>query len=113
MTNTLKAAGYWAEFPVAYWMEQIAEIMCWLNVGESGVVIGGSGTGKSNLAGFLASRPDAVASFSAGKPDAFCFLQLDINSLPNLTPVFFYRGLVQALQDVAARVQAKLPGDEG
>jgi DNA-binding response OmpR family regulator len=101
MTNTLKVAGYWTDFPVTYRAEQIAEIMHWLNAGESGVVIGGSGTGKSNLVGFLASRPDAVAPFSPGRPDAFCFLQLDINSLPGLTPVFFYRGLVQALQEIA------------
>lgn len=99
MTDVLKSSGYWAEFPVTYRAEQVATILRWVAVGGSGMVIGGSGTGKSNLAGFLSSRPDAVAPHVTDEPDKYCFLHLDINSLPALTVPFFYRGLVQTLQD--------------
>lgn len=101
MTNALKTSGYWAEFPATYRAEQVAEMMRWVTAGESGVVIGGSGTGKSNLAGFLSSRPDAVAPHVTVEPEQYCFLHLDINGLPALTVPFFYRGLGQALQDAA------------
>lgn len=96
-------AGYWVDYPVTYRTEQVAEIMNWVNAGESGVVVGGSGTGKSNLVGFLSSRSaEAITPYATDKAETFCFLHLDINSLPTLTELFFYRGLVQALQDVSS-----------
>jgi hypothetical protein len=99
--TTTRSSNYWAEFPMTYRAEQVAEIMRWVAAGESGVVVGGSGTGKSNLTGFLSSRPDAVAPHVTVEPDKYCFLHLDINSLPKLTVPYFYRGLEQALQDAA------------
>jgi DNA-binding response OmpR family regulator len=69
--------------------------------GESGVVIGGSGVGKSNLAGFLGSRPDVINSYTDGKAARYCFLRLDINNLPGLNDRYFYRGLIQLLQETA------------
>ncbi len=101
MTNSRRALGYWANFPVTYRVEQVATMMQWIAVGESGMVIGGSGTGKSNLAGFLSSRPDAIKPYVTGGPDCYCFLSFDINSLPALTVPFFYRGLFQVLQDAS------------
>jgi len=108
VTNALKTSGYWTEFPVTYRAEQVTKIMRWVTAGESGVVIGGSGTGKSNLTGFLSSRPDAVAPHVTDKPDKYCFLHLDINSLPALTVPFFYRGLGQALQEAAEALGPEL-----
>ena len=101
MTTSKKSLSYWAEFPETYRAEQIATIMQWITAGESGVVIGGSGTGKSNLAGFLSSRPEVIGPYVSDDQDRYLFLHLDINSLPVLTAPLFYRGLVQALQDAA------------
>jgi DNA-binding winged helix-turn-helix (wHTH) protein len=108
MTNTTKGFSYWAEFPVTYRTEQVETIMQWVTAGESGVVVGGSGTGKSNLAGFLGSRPDAITPYVTGNPEQYCFLHLDINRLPMLTVPFFYRGLVQALQDTSESLGAEV-----
>ncbi len=108
MRNTSRTGGYWAEFPVTYRAEQIATIMSWVTAGESGVVIGGSGSGKSNLAGFLSSRPEAITPYINDDPGQYCFLRLDINSLPALTVPFFYRGLVQGLYDAAETLDPDL-----
>jgi ABC-type glutathione transport system ATPase component len=42
-------AGPWVDFPVEYYQEQVRDILGWLRAGESGVVVGMSGAGKSNL----------------------------------------------------------------
>ncbi|MCB0194906.1 MAG: winged helix-turn-helix transcriptional regulator [Anaerolineae bacterium] len=100
----LQTKNYWTDYPITYRTEQIETIMGWVTAGESGVVVGGSGTGKSNLAGFLGSRPEAINPFVRDNPDDYLFLHLDINSLPMLTVPFFYRGLVQTLQDASERL---------
>jgi DNA-binding winged helix-turn-helix (wHTH) protein len=107
MADSKTISGYWAEFPATYRAEQVATIMQWLAAEESGVVIGGSGTGKSNLAGFLSSRPDAIAPHTR-RPDSYCFLHLDINSLPALTAPLFYRGMAQTLQDTSEHLDTEI-----
>lgn len=104
----LQTKNYWSDYPITYRTEQIEIIMGWVTAGESGVVVGGSGTGKSNLAGFLGSRPEAITPFVTDNPDRYLFLHLDINSLPMLTVPFFYRGLVQTLQEAAERLGPEL-----
>jgi hypothetical protein len=89
--------GPWAEFPITYRQEQIRIILDWLRVGESGVIAGMSGSGKSNLLGFLASRPDAAQSHLGDTVADTCFTFLDINRLPNLIGTAFYRAMLQTL----------------
>jgi DNA-binding winged helix-turn-helix (wHTH) protein len=115
---------YWADFPETYRDEQVSIIMQWIAVGDSGVVIGGSGAGKSNLVGFLAGRPDVLARHLPNQAANSCFLYLDANSLPLITTANFYRGLLYTLQDATttlgpeltteiAAIVAKLPtGDD-
>lgn len=99
MMDAKSESSYWTEFPPTYRAEQVACIARWLAAGESGVVVGGSGTGKSNLAGFLSDQPAVISA----QPGHQVLLRLDINSLPGLTVPFFYRGLVQVLQDTSAQ----------
>ncbi|RME97580.1 MAG: winged helix family transcriptional regulator [Chloroflexi bacterium] len=108
MTAYTRSKNYWADFPVTYRAEQIAIITRWVSAGESGVVVGGSGTGKSNLAGFLAGRPDAIAPHLNDDPDSLIFLWFDINSLPTLSETYFYRGLIQTLIDASEAFGADL-----
>ena len=95
---------YWSEYPVTYRAEQIAVIMRWIAAGESGVVIGASGSGKSNLGGFLASRLDSLSPLGLDNSREYFCVRFDINSLPALTVPYFYRGLIKALQDSSARL---------
>ncbi|MBI1879916.1 MAG: winged helix-turn-helix transcriptional regulator [Chloroflexi bacterium] len=108
MTDVRSDSSYWADYPPTYRAEQAACIAKWLAAGESGVVVGGSGAGKSNLVGFLSSQPAAITSHLDHRPDTSCLLCLDTNSLPALTVPFFYRGLTQALQDAADQWGAEI-----
>ena len=62
-TQIFRPDTYWADFPQTYRAEQVSAILQWIAVGDSGVVVGGSGAGKSNLVGFMAGRPDVVARY--------------------------------------------------
>ena len=57
-----RGPGYWDDFPDTYRNEQIQTIARWIALGESGVVVGGSGAGKSNVVGFITTRLDVVGS---------------------------------------------------
>jgi hypothetical protein len=89
--------GPWVEFPVTYRQEQVQTILNWVRAGESGVVVGMSGAGKSNLMGFLASRPDAVRPHLGETTGSMCFLLLDANRLSSLSETAFYRAMLQSL----------------
>lgn len=109
MATATFSGGYWADFPVTYRAEEIAAIMNWLKAGESGIVIGGSGIGKSNLLGFLGSRPEAIHPHaSPAEMERYLFLRLDVNSLPALTVPFFYRALIQILQNASNRMETEI-----
>ena len=103
MTDAEPLTGYWAGFPTTYRAEQVATIMSWLAVGESGLVIGARGSGKSNLIGFLRSRPDVTSRHGPGSANNYFFLHLDLNSLPALTILDFYRGMAHVLQEAATQ----------
>ena len=98
-----RGGGYWSDYPESYRAEQVATIAQWLAVGNSGVVVGGGGSGKSNLVGFMASRPEVVCQHLSDEPEDYAFLHFDINSLPTVTTPYFYRGLLYAMQNAAAQ----------
>jgi len=100
MTATPSLANNkWTPFPATYRAEAVAEILRWITLGESGVVIGGSGTGKSNIAGYLAARTDVTSQHLPEPLDHYCFLTLDLNGLPVITTANFYRSLLFTLED--------------
>jgi len=89
----------WAEFPKSYCAEDVQTLLSWVAAGESGTIVGWSGTGKSNLLGFLATRPDVTGPHLPGDSNRYCFLLLDVNSLPEVTVSAFYRGMLQTLHE--------------
>ncbi len=97
-------SDYWLRFPVTFRAEQTTILCQWLAGGESGLIVGGSGVGKSNLVSFLMNRPDMIASYIPRQPERYCFLLLDMNALPAFTVPFFYRALFQALADAAEQI---------
>lgn len=96
----------WAEFPKSYCTEDVQTLLSWVAAGESGTIVGWSGTGKSNLLGFLAIRPDVTGPHLPGDGDRYCFLLLDVNSLPEVTVSAFYRGMLQTLYETAKALRA-------
>ena len=102
------ARGYWHDFPATYRAEEVAQILSWIGAQESGAIIGGSGAGKSNLVGFLTQRADVTGAYLDGAGETVVFLLFDINSLPLLNSVYFYRGMFQTLLEAADRLPAQL-----
>ena len=96
----------WSEFPATYRRAQVAEILGWVALGESGVVVGASGSGKSNIAGYIAQRSDVTSPLLPSAAENYCFLHFDINSLPVVTTTNFYRGLLYTLQDAVEEMPA-------
>ena len=109
MTNRgSRGVGYWSDFPDTYRMEQIEAIAKWIAVGESGVVVGGSGAGKSNVVGFLTTRHDVVGRYLPGDIDDYAFIHMDVNALPTINTPFFYRAMLLGLQNAARRIDPAL-----
>ncbi len=109
MTNRgSRGVGYWSDFPDTYRMEHIEAIAKWIAVGESGVVVGGSGAGKSNLVGFLTTRHDVVGRYLPGDIDDYAFIHMDVNALPAINTPFFYRAMLLGVQNAARRLDPAL-----
>lgn len=102
--------AYWRDFPQSYRREQIATVAGWALSGESGVLVGGAGMGKSNLLGFLTARPDALrVHMPEGAPPVYV-LRFDSNSLPTFSIAAFYRGLLYALREGSGQFGAAASG---
>ncbi|MEZ4662263.1 MAG: winged helix-turn-helix domain-containing protein [Caldilineaceae bacterium] len=99
--------AYWRDFPQTYRQEQIATVATWAQSGESGVLVGGAGMGKSNLLGFLTTRPDALQRHMPAHAVDTHIIRFDSNSLPAFTVAYFYRGLLFALRDGAGQFGAE------
>ena len=100
--------GYWSDFPDTYRTEHIEAIAKWIAVGESGVVVGGSGAGKSNLVGFLTTRHDVVGRYLPGDIDDYAFIHMDVNALPTINTPFFYRAMLLGVQNAARQIDPAL-----
>jgi hypothetical protein len=77
----------WTDYPADYRHAEVQSILAAVRAGECVAVIGLSGAGKSNLAGFLAQR--------AGEGEGFSLV--DCNRLGSLTPDNFFQLTRRAL----------------
>ena len=84
----------WDTFPANYREREVAQIATWIDAGESGLVVGLSGAGKSNVLGFVAHRLKGHGTLL--RP------LLDLNRLPEPTLAAFLRQLLAALDDAAS-----------
>lgn len=89
----------WNTFPADYRAAAVAEILRWVTLGQSGVVVGTSGTGKSNIAGYLVNRADVTSRYLPQDSQAYCFLLFDFNGLPVITTANFYRVMLYTLEE--------------
>ena len=94
-------ARAWAVYPDDYRKREVEVLSKWVRAGISGAVIGLPGTGKSNLLGYLASRPKAVAKDA---PFPAALVLVDVNSLIDGSLATFYRLILRSLREAHAQI---------
>ena len=94
----------WDSYPPAYRSTEVNALLDALRAGECAAVLGLSGSGKSNLLGFLANR---ILTGGANPPGVL----VDCNCLEESSPAGFYRLLLNALDRPGA--PENLSGLEG
>jgi len=87
-------ASSWDTFPGTYRQRQVSQIAAWIDARESGLVVGLSGAGKSNVLGFVAHR--LTTHGQVLRP------LLDLNRLSEPTLAALLRQLLAALNDAAS-----------
>lgn len=89
----------WDTYPPTYHAREVAIIAEWVAAGESGVIAGTPGVGKSNLFGFLSRQPQALKPYLP-EPDLRLVLALvDLNNLPGHDLSTFYRIMLRAMYE--------------
>lgn len=91
----------WEAYPDSYRTKEMKILASWIAAGESGSVVGLTGSGRSNLLGFLAHRVDALQSYLPNK--AIAVIPVDIYNLPTNDLSSFYRTILHAFYWVRDR----------
>ncbi len=100
--STHELPNKYAVFPATYRTQAVKEILRWVKLGESGVVIGSSGSGKSNIAGYLANRPGVTQQWLPAGQNSYLFLLLNVNGLPAVNTANLYRVMLHTVQQAVA-----------
>ena len=79
MDQGQRPASPWSSFPDTYRLSEVRQILKAAQAGSSVAVIGLSGSGKSNLLGFLANRPEVITRHATKPPELSL---VDCNRLP-------------------------------
>lgn len=91
----------WDEYPQDYRAREVEVITSSARAGESVALVGLSGSGKSNLFGYIANRKSVSLQ---GRDDAEKFLLVDCNRMADATPHGFYRLILRAVQPGSANI---------
>ena len=100
-------ARAWAAYPDDYRRREVQILLDWVRTGVSGAVVGGPGSGKSNLLGFICHRPDVWRTALPSHGDIF-LIPLDLNNLPVNDLSNLYRAILRACYEVRARFEDDL-----
>lgn len=102
----------WESYPPTYRAQEIQTILSAVGAGECVSIVGLSGSGKSNLLGYLASQQDQLKDSRQKTP---VFFLVDCNRLADFTSQAFYRLVAnllsrgnQASSDEFAALEAAL-----
>ena len=80
----------WEAYPENYRKNEIKSLLSFVKAGECAAVIGLSGSGKSNLLGFIANRLNPLQS-------SFKFVMVDCNRLADNSRAAFFKMLYRAI----------------
>lgn len=87
----------WDEYPPDYRLREVQYITASARAGASMALVGLSGSGKSNLLGFLVNQQDLHDSQPGSEKPVHFFL-VDCNRMDETAPQGFFRLLLKALQ---------------
>jgi hypothetical protein len=89
----------WNAYHIQYRKQEMSRLGSWIQAGYCGSVIGLAGAGKSNLLGFLANRPDAVARYIDDKIESVILVPVDLNNVPADDLATFYRVILRSFYE--------------
>lgn len=98
----------WTTYPATYRAKELKILAAWISAGESGSVVGLSGSGRANLLGFLGHRPEVVEAYLRPQAGAVALIPLDLNNLPAPNLSTLYRVIIRAFYRVQDRFEPAL-----
>ena len=93
----------WVAYKPTYRAKEIEILAGWILAGESGCVVGLTGSGKSNLLGFLCHRPEVMQPYLPANGHKLVLVQVDLNNLPGGDLTTFYQVILRALYESRAQ----------
>lgn len=88
----------WQQFPKTYREAEVKMVASWITAGESGSVIGISGTGRATFLDYLCFRSDAIQPHLT-LSKAVYLIRVDLNNLPDERLATFYRILLRSFYE--------------
>lgn len=92
----------WSNHSATYRAQEIAQLAQWILTGASGSVIGLSGSGKSDMMGFLCHRHEVLYSYLPAATQTVTLLQMDLNNLPAGTLSALFRVILRTFYEQRA-----------
>lgn len=108
MTTPIPSAQFWARYPTSYRAAEMARLAGWITAGESGVVVGPAGVGRSTLLNFLCHRPDTLRRYLTTTVGPIVLIPVDLNNLPDNRLVTLYRVILRAFYEIGDRFDPAL-----
>ena len=105
----LKPNRPWLVYEPTYRSQQMRILARWILTGTSGSVVGLSGSGKSNLIGFLCYRPEALQHYLPDSvANAVALVPVDLNTLPENTLSALYRVILRSFYEIRYRFEEEM-----
>jgi DNA-binding response OmpR family regulator len=95
--------GIWQTYPATYRAKEMKMIAHWIEAGDSGSIVGLSGSGRSNLMGFLCHRPEVLQTYFSSPAKRVALVPVDLNNLPGYDLSTLYRTILHAFYWVRER----------
>jgi hypothetical protein len=103
------ASRAWADYEPNYRAREIETLAGWITAGESGCVLGPTGSGKSNLLGFVCHQPQVLNPYLPDLGLKVALVQVDLNNLPGDDLAAFYQLILRSLYESNAQLAALEP----
>ncbi|MEZ4736972.1 MAG: winged helix-turn-helix domain-containing protein [Caldilineaceae bacterium] len=89
----------WVDHAPTYRAHEVQRLASWILTAASGSVIGLSGSGKSDLLGFLCHRPEVLNGYLPARAQPVTLLPMDLNNLPDRTLAALFRVILRTFAE--------------